>query len=151
MNRMRMNLLHEPSDYPFLYLDPAFSEVGKWWDSKLKHLLRVFGREVVARSVLNVVVFPYASNRFGRGVPDLDSQEYSFHLVREATKRKVAVVLMRKGARWFRSVPELGEYEHLIRIKNVQSPSISPKNCPEYGYERVIAAIATAEAKRQLR
>src|SRR5690242_4076687 len=87
-DRMRKNLIHRPSDYPFVYLDPKLNEAGKWWHRKLKNLLEEFGGEVVARSILNVVFFPYPSRKYGRGQPALPSQAYSFRLVREAVERK---------------------------------------------------------------
>src|SRR5262249_3496643 len=60
MTRMRENLLHKPSKYPFVYLDPDIGWDERWWTPKLKHILSIFHRDVVARSLLNVVYFPYA-------------------------------------------------------------------------------------------
>lgn len=37
----RRNLAHHASDYPFLYLDPRFSDTpgGYWWTIRLRHYL----------------------------------------------------------------------------------------------------------------
>jgi hypothetical protein len=147
MRRMRKNLLHEPSDYPFVYLDPKFSEAGKWWDPKLKHLLR-FGPEVVARSILNIAYFPYPSRRFGHRWLDLPSQQYTFRLVREAMDRQAVIVFMRRDDMWKEAVPQLKQYDRLFQVKNVRNPAVSPKNCPE-GFQEVVEAIAAAERVRQ--
>ncbi len=149
MDRMRKNLLHEPSEYPFVYLDPMFSEAGKWWHRKLRHLLDRFTWEVVARSILNVPYFPYPSRRFGHRHFELPSQAYSFHLVGEAMKRKAVIVFMRRDDMWKEKVPALKKYGRLFQVKNVRNPAISPRNCPEHEYERVVEAIAAAESKRQ--
>jgi hypothetical protein len=53
--KLRNNLLHGRSDYPFLFLAPDFGGGGKkWWVRVLKQLLKQFGDQVVARSILNV-------------------------------------------------------------------------------------------------
>jgi hypothetical protein len=64
IERMRCNLLHMPLDYPFIYLSPDLNGPSRdWWERKLKHLLRRFGREVVAASLFEVVYFPYLNIR----------------------------------------------------------------------------------------
>src|SRR5258707_120499 len=109
MDRMRENLLHEPSAYPFVYLDPAFCEIGKWWERKLRLLIKRFGREVLARSILNVPYFPYASQNFGHRRLSLPSQQYNFHLVREAMKRQAVIVLVRREDIWMEAVDPFNE------------------------------------------
>ena len=145
---IRKNLLHEPSDFPFPFLDPSFSGPSKqWWERKLKHILARFGYEVVARSILNVVHFPYPSQRYGHGRLRLPSQDYNFRLVREAVNRKAVIVRMRNNRNWFTAVPELIGYDHLYQVENWQNPAISPRNCR--GFEQVVQAIQAAEEKRQ--
>jgi len=148
MNRMRKNLLHERSDHPFVYLAPDISEALKsWWERKLKHLLKRFAPEVVARSILNVVYFPYASRKYRHGRLRLPSQDYSFRLVREAVHRGAFVVFMRKNLRWLNAVRELEGYDHRCQVQNTQNPAISPGNCSEF--EKVVQAIKAAKRKRQ--
>jgi hypothetical protein len=149
MDRMRKNLLHECLKYPFVFLDPDLRGVGKWWERKLKYLLKRFGREVIARSVLNITYFPYPSRRFGHRKLRVPSQVYSFGLVRDAVNRKAIIVFMRREDMWKEAVPELKNYDRLFQVKNVQNPAISPRNCPEHEYERVIEAITEAERKKQ--
>lgn len=57
--KMRNNLHHDPSPHPFVFLAPDYGGPGKkWWTSKLKDLLELFGVPVIARSILNVPYFP---------------------------------------------------------------------------------------------
>lgn len=148
--RMRNNLLHADSDYPFLFLAPDFCGPGKkWWVSKLKQLLDRFGDQVIARSILNVPYFPYPSRRYdpsrrhGHGGLRLRSQEYGFRLVQEAVKHNAVVVRMRKRSPWLTAVPELNGYDRLYRVRNWQNPAISPQNCDNF--EEVVRAIAEWE------
>src|SRR4051794_10696190 len=45
MARMRAGLSLHSSAYPFIYLDPEYRETGRWWQQKLRCLLRKFGAE----------------------------------------------------------------------------------------------------------
>ena len=146
VTKMRKNLLHEPSDYPLLFLSPEFR--GKWWRSKLKEPIAEFGEQVVARNFLNVVYFPYTSRRFGQERLELPSQAYSFQLVADAVKRNAVIVFMRPGKAWLwlEKVSGLEGYARLFRVNNPQMPAISPRNCD--GFDVILEAIQSAEAKR---
>jgi hypothetical protein len=144
---MRRNLRHGDSRYPFLYLDPRLEGVGKWWVSKLNRLIEHFGREVVSRSVLNVVYFPYPSVRFRKGGPLLDSQRYSFHLVRRAIERNAVIIFMRKGNGWYTQVPKLRRYRRRYQVHNLQNPVVSENNCD--GFDSVVRAIEVAATRRR--
>jgi hypothetical protein len=108
-----------------------------------KSLIAKFGTNVVSRSFLNVVYFPYASVRLGRKPPDVPSQEFGFSLVRAAAQRRAVVIVMRKGKlRWWQDkVKELTGYDRLVLLKNPQNPTISTGNCREGDYEKIVAAI----------
>jgi hypothetical protein len=148
MTRIR-DCISLKSDCPFFYLAPGCH--SRWWRQKLKCLLQKFGDDVIARSVCNVVFFPYVSKRFGHGRCKLTSQEFTFGLVGEAMQRGVVIVLMRKGRlkQWANNVPGLGDYDKLILLRNPQMPAVSPKNCDAGDYERVVAAIEQEERERR--
>jgi hypothetical protein len=145
--RMRANLLHQPSDYPFVYFAPDIQGPHRrWWERKLKELLEHFvssarfqRAEALARSILVVEHFPYPSRRYGRGLPSLPSQDYSFSLVREAMERKAVIVLIRGERRWLRAVPTLLGYKRFCTVKSYQTGSISSKNCDRF--QEVVRAI----------
>src|SRR5262245_7722013 len=150
-NRMRRNLLHTPSNFPFLYLDPdpvIPSPSRDWWETKLKPLFDEFGADqAVARSILGqcilaVEFFPYVSHRYRHGRLTLPSQQYSFSLVRKARVNGAFIVLTRGKRRWLETVKELEGYSRLIQFKNVQKAPISYNNCDiPKRYEELVRAI----------
>jgi hypothetical protein len=149
MTRIRDCITLKLSAFPFYYLAPDYH--SRWWRQKLKCLLQRFGDDVVARSVCNVVFFPYVSKTFGHGHCKLPSQEFSFRLVGEAMERGAVIVLMRKGRlkQWQNKVPVLGDYDNLILLRNPQMPAVGPKNCDAGDYDRVVAAIEQSERERR--
>jgi hypothetical protein len=131
--RLRDNLLHKASDYPFVFFAPDVHErLKSWWNRKLKQLLRRFEDAVLARSILAVEHFPYPSRKYGGWGLRLRSQEYSFHLVRKAMERKAVIVLTRGKSRWCNEIPTLCGYEGLCELRNPQAGSISPRNCERF-------------------
>ena len=151
MIKMRRNLLHESLDCPFVFLDPMLkgSYGQKWWRSKLRDLIEDLGVEVVARSILNVTYFPYASRRFGHWQVEVPTARYNFQLVREAIERKATIVRMRTGRHlwqlWLKSVPELYGYPKLIRVKNPQAATLNRTNLDESSYELILDSIEKAD------
>lgn len=141
--RIRANLCHQPSECPFYYLAPDVQGLNRqWWVRRVKHLIERFSKEVVARSILNVVYFPYPSLRYAHDRLTLGSQQYGFHLVREAMKREAFIVFMRKPDRWLQAIPELHNYDRKCQVNNTQNPTVSPTNLG--AYEGVVDAIAAA-------
>ncbi len=149
MTRIRDCIRLKKTTCPFYYLAPDCH--SRWWRQKLKCLLQRFGDDVVAKSVCNVVFFPYVSKRFGARHCKLPSQKFSFRIVSEAMERGAVIVVMRKGQlkHWNTNVPGLGGYDKLILLRNPRMPAVSPKNCDTRDYEKVVAAIEAAEMKRR--
>jgi hypothetical protein len=145
--RLRANLRHETSEYPFVFFAPKVRQLLKpWWDRKLRQLLYL-GHEVLARSILAVEHFPYPSRRYGAGRLRLPSQAYSFFLVRKAMERKAIIVLTRGKRWWLRDVPALEGYEGLCELRNPQAGSISTKNCQRF--QEVVRAIEASQSGRE--
>lgn len=144
---MRNNLHHAASDWPFVYLHPAFDSWETWWRRKrLRRLIQRFGQQAVARCILNVVLCPYPSQNYRRlFVP---SQRYSFGLVHDAVARNAVIILMRPGQQsaWEENVPTLKGYERFFCVPNAQNPAIT-ENCP--GYDLVVAAIEASTIGNQ--
>jgi hypothetical protein len=116
----------------------------------LRQLLDRFGNEVLARSLLNVVYFPYPSETFAHRKLPLGSQQYGFRLVGRAMERKAFIVSMRPGKNryWLEAVSGLRDYAHFYSVKNPQNPAISLNNLPR-GYDEVVSAIEAAERTHQ--
>lgn len=143
MDRISGNLSHAALKYPLIFLDPEYKG-SDWWDKKLHHLIAYFdglghdGREVIAKSVLNIVYFPYPSRRFGHRRLSVPSQNYTFQLIRSAMEREAVIIHMRKPDKWFSKLPELKNYKLAFEVLNFQRPVLTPK-CP--GYRESLAAI----------
>jgi hypothetical protein len=131
--KIRANLRYQPSEYPFYYLAPGVHDPNRqWWEKRVKLLIEQFGREVVARSILNVVYFPYPSIRYAHDRLDLESQQFGFQLVREAMQREAFNVFMRKPDRWLDKVQGLKQYRRKCRVNNTRNPTVSPTNLCDF-------------------
>jgi hypothetical protein len=147
--RMRANLLHQSSDYPFVFLAPDIHEnLGVWWRFKLSGLFRHFCDEAratatLAQTILAIEHFPYPSRRYGGGMgrPNLplEAQKYNFSLVREAMERNAVIVLTRGERRWERDVDGLEKYPLYFKLRNKQRAGITRGNCD--GFKEVVKAI----------
>lgn len=140
------NLLHDQANYPFYLLDPKLerAEGHQTWSKQLRGLMKDVGRETVAENVFCIEYFPYHSQKYKALAKGgmLPSQDYSFHLVRQAMQRNALIILMRSINVWQEAIPELDSYENIFALKNPQSPYVSLKNCPTpEHYQMVLDAI----------
>lgn len=123
------NIGHKHQEWPFYYLNPEFrNHPGSiWWHRKLGKMQAEIPCEALAKRLAVIEWFPYKSTRFkpGKGV---DSQDYSFSLVREAISRKALIILSRSRKLWEKSVPELSGYRRLLTLSSVQNVSLTPGN-----------------------
>jgi hypothetical protein len=141
--RSRRNLLHEGLDYPFYLLDPHEPSPGHhWWRRKLSPLIDATSLAAVAHGVLCVEFFPYHSHRFAHRDVRVPSQSYSFELVERAIERRAIVVLMRSENLWFAALPMLAGYSRLLRVRNVQNPTLSGANLSSSAFAEIVCAIA---------
>ena len=137
----RTNLEQRTSDYPFYLINPAVSGPGRqWWDQRLRRILEVVPRKVVAGSVLCVQYFGYHSHGFDHDRLQLSSQQYGFFLVRQAVSRRAIVVLTRSHRPWFEAVPNLAKYSRLFSLRNVRNTAITPGNCPT-GFDEILTVL----------
>jgi hypothetical protein len=154
MKRLRNNLLHTPSDCPFVPFDHRIVPAGEdWWERKLRYILAEFrngdaATPILAKNIFAVEFFPYAScnNRYAHDSLRLPSQEYSFGLVRDAVKREAVIALRHGERRWLKAVPELAGHHRLVRLKNYLKGLISPNNCLEDGWSHIRNVIRQIEA-----
>ena len=145
--RLRKNLLHihDPAEFPFVYLDPRIISLGgDWWQRKLKHVLGEFNdpdvaHAILAQNLLSVEFFPYVSwsSRYAHDSLRLESQKYSRSLVMEAVKQQAVIVFRHGERRWLEAVPELGQYPRLVRLKSYLKGTISPNNCRDDGWSLI--------------
>lgn len=126
----RANLLHKKSEYPFHLLNPKLSSsLGyKWWDKRLQELIEDFGRRTVARKICCIEFAPYHSKYFKKFEKYLPSQEYNFHLVRQALENNAMIIVMRGWKYWQQAVPELNKYEKKYCLNSCQSTYLTKNN-----------------------
>lgn len=123
------NLRHEKTEWPFYFLNPAFSDKlhpgCKWWRSRAKKLIDLVGDQQVSQKLAVIEWFPYKSTKFKSGCK-VPSQQYSFELVRQAMARD-AVFIIRSNKRWLRTIPELNAYSNALKFKS-QNAAITLNN-----------------------
>jgi hypothetical protein len=154
-DRMRNNLLHVPSECPFVYFDPSIVPSDEdWWDRKLRNILQEAGgvdaKPIMARHILAVEFFPYVSqsSRYNHDSLRLESQEYSFDLVRNAVKNKAVIALRHGERRWLKAVPELDSYPRLVRLKSYHKGLITPNNCRDNGWLLIREVVRRIQSAR---
>jgi len=138
--RLRANLAHDSADYPFYLLHPEVRGPGRnWWDRRLRRVLETAPRQRVAQRLLCIEYFPYHSVRFAARLR-VPSQDYGFHLARQAVRRGAVVVIMRSHRLWYAAVPELKSYERAFSLRSVRNISVTPNNCP-LGFPAIVRAM----------
>lgn len=145
----RQNLTHSTD---FFYLKGSLRDTGgfKWWRRRLRTLHESGIKwERLSRKIVAVEYFPYHSIHYNIDNNFLlPSQEYSFHLVRQAIQRNKIIILMRSEALWLRAVPELQDYSY-IKLDSPQSTYITPGNMNgvlndrESDYNKILQAVQT--------
>lgn len=131
----RRSLAHTLDPYPFLHLQPDCYPLGearmggcRWWRRRTRELANDAGFERVARHIACVQYFPYHSDSFTAATPRVPSQEYSFHLVRQAIQRGAEIVILRSARLWLSAVPELTNYRRVHRGTNPRAVFVSRGN-----------------------
>lgn len=125
----RRSLEHTLAPYPFLHLQPNSNTPGaRWWRQRTRELASDAGFDKAARRLACIQLVPYHSPEYSGSTPRLPSQEYSFHLVRQAMVREAEIVIMRSVNLWIAAVPELANYSRVHRGSNPRAPFVSRGN-----------------------
>lgn len=141
---LRANLVHENAQFPFYLLGPDVKGPGRqWWERRLSQLLASAPREVVCQKILCIEYFPYHSVRFAHHRLKVPSQEYGFHLAREAIRRNAVVIVMRSRRLWEVALPELASYPRTYFLRSPRNITVSRNNCPA-GFDDVLSALGVA-------
>lgn len=126
----RQSLEHNLKPHPFLHLqcDDRNTPGGRWWMQRTRELIDELGLQTVANQLACIEFMPYHSCRYAVSSPRLPSQEYNFHLVRQAISRGADIVVMRSIKLWLDAVPDLKKYTRLHRGSNPRAPFLSRGN-----------------------
>jgi hypothetical protein len=149
-------LRHQEKKSPFYFLDArvegAENDIGpgtRWWWKKFGRQLREnFGTELLGNTFFCVQYFPYRSREFRELGPVLESQRYSFELVRTAMRRKAMIIIMRSRQLWYKSMPELEEYSLAFTLRNPRNPTLTRRNFPT-GFFKMMKIIEIEQRKRR--
>lgn len=141
---LRDNL--DPATSRLIHLDDEFdwTSGGRWFRQKVFNPLARHGvtREDLNRNFAVVEYFPYHSRTFNvRLDKPLESQRYSFELVREAIKKDAIILLMRGKELWREAVPELQELGNCITPHSTRNVILSEKNLGKEQFARVVEAL----------
>ena len=136
------NVLSFQGKPPFFYFNPKFRYTGgyKWWSKILRELIQQFGEETVSEKFMCLQYIAYHSVTFVKPPKMLESQKFTFNLLREAIKQKKTIVVMRSKKLWIQAVPELEDYPY-IELKNYRRPFISRNNIKNGDFEKIIFAL----------
>lgn len=140
--RATINLEGEAGFWP---LDPrlAATSGAQWRKPRLRPLIEALGASgeaLVATGLSVAEYFPYHSISY-RWPPRLPSQEFGFHLVREAAVAGALVLVMRQWESWRAAVPELIGYPRLFRNPNPRQAAVSATNLGQATFDAVVAAL----------
>lgn len=133
------NLRHNFNDYPFYWLNPIYrgSESYNWWLKTLKYLDGEIGRETLTKRFFSMEYYAYYSKKF----PDLNhlpSQEYSFHLIKQAINEGKIIIVARHNEQWYSAIPALKNYINKYELKNHQNVIVSPNNVGQDNFDKII-------------
>jgi hypothetical protein len=136
-----LNLNHEPTDYPFYPLDPAFrqSGAGQWWRERTRQLQSESGLDdrTFAKRIMVIEWFPYHSVSFKAPRAEFHSQRYSFQLAREMLGRKL-LVRMRSRSLWAKVHPGFGD---ISSLRNPQCGYVTRGNTDGSVFEEILKAL----------
>jgi hypothetical protein len=142
-SRYWANLEHRELAHPCFLLDSAVqAHPGhSYWRHRLSSLIEALGTAKLSRGLLILEWFPYASKSAPGRFLRVESQEYSFELLRGSLARNAVIIVLRARQRWDEDVTELIDYENRFELNSPQAASVSPRNCPG-GYDAVLRRLA---------
>lgn len=127
---IRDSALQTPMCAEHYYLSDSFSSTpgGQWWRAKLRRLADELQWDVAARAICCIQFYPYHSKAFS-SIPEFTrTLEYMREALLDQLRLRKLVVVMRAWQQWSKYVPELHDYERVIRLRNPRNPCLSPGN-----------------------
>lgn len=126
--QLRRSLTHE-ADWPLFYLNPRLSFTGsyQWQVKRFRKLIETTSHEAAGKRVMVLQFHPYRSVSYRKQRFILPTQEYTFHILREAISQGKLIVITRLRSEWQAQVPELRSY-NCLELANARSPYLTPTN-----------------------
>jgi hypothetical protein len=137
------NLIHQNIDYPLFFFEERFNDSpgAKWWERILKPVLNRTddNRLLLSHKICELQYFPYHSKSYKSINQVLDSQKYTFQLLRRAIRNNKMIIILRSEKLWLEAVPELnGNY---CKLNSYQNVIISENNLGKADFEKLIELI----------
>lgn len=136
------SIRHKDMKYPFYWLNPEYRMTGGF-----KYWVRMFSSHIknendylkISNKICCVQYFPYHSKKYRSINRIIESQKYSFNLVRDFIKKSNGlIILMRAKKEWLKAIPELKEFG-FVELKSKINPVLSKNNfIKEEYFERFI-------------
>jgi len=130
-NTLIKNLKHEDMEFPFFWLNPEFMLTGGF-----KYWVRIFSSVIknkddykkISNKICCVQYFPYHSKKYEHINNTLESQKYSYNLVRKFIKKPdKLIIIMRSADKWYKTIPELLK-TNTITLKSSRNPVLTKNN-----------------------
>ena len=136
VNRNRRNLRHESSDsfLSWMHSPDNPERESEWLIPRIKNVVSATSLERTSSGLFLINYHPYNSISWYPIPYTFETQRYSFHLVSEAMKRNVLIIMSRNILGWFTAVPGLFDYQNRITFKSSRSVHISQENLGPQGY-----------------
>lgn len=141
---LRANIQGHPESRAAVGLLDRFrsTPAGKYWRKTFKAVLQyVESADELATRVLIVEFYAYRSLSYRRMRKALPSQRFGFDLVGAAVRRGATIVILRGANDWHMAVQELRSYPNVVRLRNHRNSALSPGNCGQEGFRRILAAV----------
>ncbi len=111
----------------------------RWWEKRLKYLIREFGAEAVSNRVAAIQLTPWASEKFDASLR-LPSRARMLEVAGNVGRRGAVLIVMRSQKLWEESdgvKTAVGRY----RVNSWRSSYVSPGNLSATGWQAVRAAL----------
>lgn len=124
------NIKHQKLDFPFYDLNLDYRLYGgfRYWAKILSSFIKTkYDYKKISKNVCCIEYFPYHSKNYKQIKKTIESQKYSFYLVKMALKRKAKIVIMRGKKHWLKEIPELEKGKYIV-LNSQRNVVLSRKN-----------------------
>ena len=142
LETIRNSALQSPLCSRHYYLTDSFSSTpgGEWWRAKLRWLTDDLGMEAVSTAMCCIQLYPYHSREFHSIPEETSTVLHVRQVLLDQLRLGKLIIVMRSWRQWASRVPELHDYERVIRLRNPRNPCLSPGNLGD-SYEMVREAM----------
>ena len=137
------NLRHESPEtfISWIHSSENLEREVDWWIPRIKNVVQETSLERVSKNLFFINFHPYNSVSWFRIPFTFPTQEYLFQLVRNAMSRNALIILARNELGWCTAIPELLDYQHLVKFKSTRTAHVSRKNLGSEAYEELLSRL----------